>query len=156
MRVPCEQHAFGASTNVPWYDKFEHLHMHLSTCTCTPPHLQAAEARSSSVEAAFQEFRTAQRATPEAKLQLELMQAQQAAAAAESRAQHAQTAKKKYKEQVLQLVKELAALHQQRAAEAAAAAGAQQLAATTSALVATAEDSARWRGSQGVGFRDAT
>lgn len=79
--------------------------------------LLAAEARAAAMEAQFAEYRAAQRATPEAQLQWQLQQAQTVAAAAEARAAKAVKAKKHYKEQVLQLARELAAVHQQRQQE---------------------------------------
>lgn len=79
--------------------------------------LLAAEARAAAMEAQFMEYRAAQRATPEAQLQVQLQEAQAAAAAAQARAAKTAKAKKHYKEQVLQLARELAVLHQQRQQE---------------------------------------
>lgn len=79
--------------------------------------LLTAEARAAAMEAQFTEYRAAQRATPEAQLQIQLQEAQASAAAAQARATKAVKAKKHYKEQVLQLARELAALHQQRQQE---------------------------------------
>ncbi|WIA21573.1 hypothetical protein OEZ85_000765 [Tetradesmus obliquus] len=80
--------------------------------------LLAAEARAAALEAQFSEYRSAQRDTPEAQLQLQLQEVQAAAARAEDRAARAIKLKKQYKQQVLQLAREMAALHQQRQAEA--------------------------------------
>lgn len=82
------------------------------------------------LQAQFSEYRAAQRATPEAQLQLQLQEAQAAAARAHEAAARALKVKKQYKQQVLQLAREVAALHQQRQAEAARQLEQQQAAAT--------------------------
>eukprot|EP00878_Enallax_costatus_P021260 GHUV01022502.1.p1 GENE.GHUV01022502.1~~GHUV01022502.1.p1 ORF type:complete len:531 (+),score=261.65 GHUV01022502.1:951-2543(+) len=79
--------------------------------------LLAAEARAAAMEAQFTEYRAAQWATPEGQLQIQLQEAQAAAAAAQTRAGKAVKARKHYKDQVMKLARELAALHQQRQQE---------------------------------------
>eukprot|EP00775_Hariotina_reticulata_P003803 gene3803-4060_t len=87
--------------------------------------LLAAEARAAGLEvrlsvadeAQFTEYRAAQRNTSEAQLQAALDRATQAARLAQEKAAKALKAKRQYKQQVLQLARELAAHHEQRQAE---------------------------------------
>lgn len=79
--------------------------------------LRAAEARADAVEVAFQQYRDSQRHSPESELQAKLSEAQSALRQAEAKAREAIFAKGRYKEQVVKLAKELAALQKARAEE---------------------------------------
>jgi len=86
----------------------------------TEERLREGQARVKTLEKEFDDYRHKVRATPEAKLQAEVVRLQQKLALSEGRQLKLQSAKQHYKDQVIRLARELARVQLSRNAQAAA------------------------------------
>ncbi len=86
----------------------------------TEERLREGQTRIKTLEKEFDDYRHKVRATPEAKLQAEVVRLQQKLALSEGRQLKLQSAKQHYKEQVIRLARELARVQLNRNAQAAA------------------------------------